>query len=144
MKPLLPPWPPSSDPSTPEQVRRRLAALKGRKDHFVAFAVTPENRPVGWVHAYLALRLQSDFFAEIGGMVVAQEIRGQGIGASLLAAVEKWARSKAAAKVRVRSNVIRSRAHGFYLQRGYRLGKTSNVFEKCLGDAIIRVEPSPR
>jgi GNAT superfamily N-acetyltransferase len=131
-------------PSSPEQVGRRLSALKGRQEHFVAFAVTPDNRPVGWAHAYLARRLQSDVFVEIGGMVVAQEIRGQGIGASLLAAVEVWARSKASAKVRVRSNVIRGRAHAFYLQCGYQQGKTTHVFEKRLDDAPTCAEPSSR
>ncbi|MEJ2038206.1 MAG: GNAT family N-acetyltransferase [Desulfosarcinaceae bacterium] len=119
-------------PSTPAQVRRRLAAIQGREEHFVILAVSPENRPVGWMHAFIALRLQSDLFAEIGGMVVAEEHRGRGIGARLLAAAEDWARSKAMAKVRVRSNVIRDRTHGFYLDRGYRQRKTAHVFEKTI------------
>ena len=119
-------------PSSPDQIRRRVADLEAREDHFVALALTPDNKPVGWVHGYLSLRLQSDSFAEIGGLVVAENHRGRGIGALLLGAVEEWARSKNLTKVRVRSNVIRGRAHGFYLQHGYRQGKTSHVFDKSL------------
>ena len=35
-------------------------------------------------------------------------------------------------KVRVRSNVVRERAHQFYLRAGYAIVKTSLVFEKSL------------
>lgn len=119
-------------PSTPEQIRRRWTALQGREEHFTAVAVLHDNRPVGWVHAFLALRLQSQLFAEIGGMVVAEDHRSGGIGAAMLRAVEAWARSKTVTRIRVRSNVIRARAHDFYLNHGYEQGKTSHVFEKRL------------
>jgi hypothetical protein len=34
---------------------------------------------VGWIHAFVAHGIESDAFAEIGGMVVSQKHRGIGI-----------------------------------------------------------------
>lgn len=119
-------------PSSAEAVARRLGELAGRSDHFVLVAVDEGEKPVGWVHAFVARRVESDTFVEVGGMVVSQSHRGQGIGTELLARAEQWAEGQGVGIVRLRSNVVRERAHVFYADRGYERTKTSFVFQKNL------------
>ena len=57
------------------------------------------------------------------------------IGAALLEEVEAWAwaRARGCAALRVRSNVVRERAHRFYRRAGFETIKTQHVFEKRIG-----------
>lgn len=87
---------------------------------------------VGWIDLSLEYHLQSAPAALIGGLVVADSARGQGIGRKLCLAAEDWARGCGVTRIRVRSNAIRERAHAFYLRDGYTRVKTSAVFEKTL------------
>ena len=121
-------------PSSVAQIRQRLAALDKREDHCILVAADEDNRPIGWIHAFIAWRLESGSFAEVGGLVVTETLRSQGIGAALLAAAEAWARAAGATAIRVRSNVVRRRTHGFYLDLGYQQGKTAHLFGKDLGN----------
>ena len=50
-----------------------------------------------------------------------------------VAAAEAWARERGCLAVRVRSNVVRERAHAFYRREGFREIKTQQVLEKELG-----------
>ena len=70
--------------------------------------------------------------AEVNGLVVDETARSRGGGAVLLAAAEKWARGKRCTSMSVRSNVLRERAHGFYLRNGYEHYKTQKAFRKGL------------
>jgi GNAT superfamily N-acetyltransferase len=87
---------------------------------------------VGWIDLSIEYHLQSEPVALIGGLVVAEAVRGQGIGRQLCQAAEAWARGRGMTRIRVRSNAIRERAHAFYLRDGYARVKTSAVFEKTL------------
>jgi GNAT superfamily N-acetyltransferase len=119
-------------PSSAQEVVERLSHFVGHEDHFVLVAVDDSDKPVGWIHAFLARRVESDAFAELGGMVVKEEHRGTGIGSQLLGLAEEWARSQEVRAMRVRSNVIRESAHDFYKHAGYKQTKTSHVFQKPL------------
>ena len=55
-----------------------------------------------------------------------------GAGAILLETAEKWACKMRCSGMSVRSNVIRERAHGFYLKNGYQHYKTQKAFRKAL------------
>jgi len=118
-------------PSTVPDVSRRLSQLQG-PEHFVLTAVAESGDLVGWIHACIVRRLESDSFVEVGGMVVADGHRGKGVGATLLAEAERWAAAASIGTIRVRCNVVRERAHGFYLRAGYAQSKTSYVFQKPL------------
>jgi len=88
---------------------------------------------VGWVEVVIETTVVSDTQAEILGMVVDERHRGGGVGSRLLEHAETWARERGAGRIRVRSNVVRERTHGFYLRRGYVESKRQIVFQKNLG-----------
>ena len=119
-------------PSSAQEIIERLSHFLDREDHFVLVATDNSDTPVGWIHAFVAHRVETDAFAEIGGMVVSEEHRGTGIGKQLLGKAEEWARSQKVRAIRVRSNVVRERAHDFYERAGYKQTKTSHVFQKPL------------
>jgi GNAT superfamily N-acetyltransferase len=68
----------------------------------------------------------------IGGLVVAEELRNQGIGGALLKYSEDWVKLHGLDTVLIRSNVVRQQAHEFYLGQGYLLMKNQRVFRKVL------------
>jgi GNAT superfamily N-acetyltransferase len=118
-------------PANRSDIEERLAALTGRRDHAVLVA-SDGGRVVGWVHVYGSVWVQSPPFAEVGGIVVAEDRRGRGVGEELLGAAETWARDRGYREMRVRSRDTRAGAHGFYLRRGYEVEKTSLTFHKAL------------
>ncbi len=114
-----------------EDLRDRIEELSRAADR-VAFAAVVDGQIVGWIDAAMERHLQSPASAVIGGLVVREDTRGLGVGKRLCLEVEEWARSKSVPLVRVRSQIKREDAHRFYLRDGYRMVKTSLVFEKLL------------
>jgi GNAT superfamily N-acetyltransferase len=115
-----------------DDLRDRIDELSRSADR-VAFAAVIGNQDgeiVGWIDAAMERHLQYAASAVIGGLVVREDMRGQGIGRRLCLEVEGWARSRSVSLVRVRSQIKREDAHRFYLRDGYRQVKTSLVFEK--------------
>ena len=120
-------------PSDEEQLRLRLARILGATLHsawVVEHTHEEETHVVGWMHAFVDLRLESDARAEIGGLVVDEDWRGRGVGSMLVEKASNWARQRGVDAVRVRSNVKRDDAHRFYLERGYAETKRQAVFDK--------------
>jgi GNAT superfamily N-acetyltransferase len=87
---------------------------------------------VGWAHVCQALSVEYPPLAELRGLVVDATLRSRGIGAALLGASERWAVARGLQELRVRSQVVRERAHRFYLDRGYTERKRQVVFVKPL------------
>jgi GNAT superfamily N-acetyltransferase len=110
----------------------RFENIHGEQGHIILVAADEKDVAVGWIHGRVVRWLESDPFVDVGGMVVADSSRGQGVGGRLLDEVENWARSLGHRRIRIRSNVVRERAHGFYTRLGYDKVKTSYVFEKTL------------
>ena len=81
---------------------------------------------VGWLHLFLARRLASANFYEIGGLVVTPEFRGRGIGRELVNHVSEIH----AGKIRVRCNEQRLESHQFYEAIGFSDTKLQRIFEK--------------
>ena len=121
-------------PSTADDIGRRLAQLEGDALRRV-FVAEAGGDVVGWVDVFVRRMLLIDSMAEVNGLVVADGFRGQGIGERLIQAAEEWALSVGCMGMRVRSNVIRERAHRFYTERqGYEVVKQQMVFGKTLKD----------
>lgn len=110
---------------SPEAIRRWILDAT---DHRVALVAESVGEIVGWVEAHELELLQSPRFLEIGGLVVAEGVRGQGIGRCLVEALIDWSRERSHTEIRVRSNVVRAGAHAFYKVLGFERQKTSHTY----------------
>lgn len=116
---------------TAADIARWIQAVAGVEEQ-VALVACVDGAVVGWIELSIERRLQTAPFALIGGLVVADGVRGRGIGRRLCGAAEDWARERGMEKLRVTSRSTRPDAHRFYLRDGYETVKTSMVFEKKL------------
>ena len=119
-------------PTTVREMARRLKVTLREKSGACFVAETKENGVVGWVHVSLTPLLEVEKRAEVNGLVVEEKVRSRGAGSRLLQVAEVWARKKHCKGVSLRSNVLRERAHGFYLRHGYEHYKTQKAFRKEL------------
>jgi GNAT superfamily N-acetyltransferase len=110
----------------------RLKEVLRKKNVACLVAETKERQVVGWVHVSVTALLEVERRAEVNGLVVDENARSQGAGRLLLEAAERWARKMRCKGVSVRSNVLRERAHTFYLRHEYEHYKTQKAFRKTL------------
>jgi GNAT superfamily N-acetyltransferase len=119
-------------PATADLILERLAFARQLGGHTL-FVAEKDGRVLAWMDLSISHHIQSGAYVEIGGLVVASDARGLGIGARLVHAAEAWARSQGIGTVLVRSQIAREDAHRFYLREGYERTKTSAVFQKRVG-----------
>ena len=120
-------------PAVADTLSQRLERVRDEGVGEVFVALDAHARVLGWTHVVPRLHLEESPFAELAGLVVGEGARGAGVGAALLSAAEQWARARGFAHFRVRSNVVRERAHRFYLREGFVERKRQVVFDKTLG-----------
>jgi GNAT superfamily N-acetyltransferase len=111
---------------------KRLKDVLKDRDGACFIAETKEHGVVGWVHVSTTPLIEVERRAEVNGLVVEETVRSRGAGWLLLDAGEKWAKKRGCKGMSVRSNVLRERAHGFYLRHGYEHYKTQKAFRKTL------------
>jgi GNAT superfamily N-acetyltransferase len=140
--------------STEEEIRQRLAALGCQErtndpgdsvntrnsggavsTNDTVLVAEDADGVVGWIHGFVARRVEAEPFVEVGGLVVDDGRRGEGIGSRLLECAEAWARDNGYHKIRIRSNTVRGQTRGFYEGRGYEVTKTQWIFDKVLDDS---------
>ena len=119
-------------PVKPEEIVQRLRKLQPASQHRALVAESPERGVIAWLHVSVEPLLEVELRAEVNGLVVADHERSRGAGAMLLRAAEAWARKRGCKNMSVRSNVMRERAHQFYLRNGYEHYKTQKAFRKAL------------
>ncbi len=119
-------------PSTAEQVESRLDEIRRDPRQRLRVAQAKDGTVAGWMHLAVTNAVESDPAVEIRGLVVEESWRSSGIGRRLIADAEAWARDEGVATLRARSNVIRERAHGFYLKLGFERVKSQHTFVKAL------------
>jgi len=119
-------------PSSASEIRVRLEIFLGVDDQVILVAESASGEVIGWVHIFEAQRLVDEPFAEVGGLIVAEGYQSAGVGAALLKTGEQWAQGRGLKVMRVRSNVVRERAHRFYERSGYQVIKSQRVFHKEL------------
>ena len=78
-------------PNTGAGTADRLHIVLETARHAVLVAETRELAIIGWIHVFGAPRVESDAFAELGGLVVAESSRGKGVGTQLVASAKRWA-----------------------------------------------------
>jgi len=134
---------------TSAEVADRLSRIL-RKDDQQFFIAEVDARVIGWVHAVLVEYVDAEAFVLIGGLVVDRDHRRLGIGRTLMAHAEAWARERGCAIVRLSSSMARAAAHRFYEGLGYVNIKTQYSFAKPLNEAatarvrqfVPRVDPA--
>lgn len=119
-------------PTPAMEMAKRLKRVLKDRDAACFVAETKERGVVGWVHVSMTPLIEVERRAEVNGLVVDETVRSQGAGWLLLDAGEKWAKKQGCTGMSVRSNVLRERAHGFYLRHGYEHYKTQKAFRKTL------------
>jgi GNAT superfamily N-acetyltransferase len=106
-------------PTTPTQMRERLAALTARLDYVTPVACW-NDQVVGLTGAFLHLAIEHDRpVARLTGLVVHQDWRGRGVGALLMKHLEEWAHQQGAMAITLTSADHRHEAHEFYRHIGY-------------------------
>jgi GNAT superfamily N-acetyltransferase len=118
-------------PATGQQIAKRFERIDGLSNQILLVA-DEEGQAVAWIHVAAHPYLENDASAEILGFVVAEGYRSRGIGKSLVASAEAWASALGCGMVRVRSRIVRDRAHAFYERNGFQRVKTQHCFEKEL------------
>ncbi len=134
-------------PAAEAAVAARFERLEHTPGNAV-FVACRREKVLGWIHVFVSLRLESDPFVEIGGLVVTEDARGQGLGARLVAAGEEWARGQGVARLRVRSRDGRLRTHQFYQGIGFERLKAQIVFSRGVAPAgeprqVVKRPPAP-
>jgi GNAT superfamily N-acetyltransferase len=117
--------------TTAREMRGRLRRIRPAAQNAILVAEFA-GKLIGWLHVSVNPLLEVPLRAEVNALIVDENHRGSGAGARLLAAAEIWARSKGCRNMSVRSNVVRDRAHKFYLRQGYQHYKTQKAFRKDL------------
>ena len=118
-------------PATESELARRLARVIPTPGHTVLVAVL-DGQPTGLAHGALLPLLEDEGSAHLLALVVDEAHRGHGIGGRLVAAIAAWAEVAGAARVVVRSNIVRTRTHAFYENLGFGRTKTQLNFTKPL------------
>jgi GNAT superfamily N-acetyltransferase len=119
-------------PTTARQMSARLKVALRSKEGACFVAEMKKVGVMGWIHVSVTPLLEVEKRAEVNGLVVDENARSGGAGAMLLRAGEEWAVKKGCVGMSVRSNVLRERAHGFYLRESYEHYKTQKAFRKAL------------
>jgi len=116
---------------TETDVAASLADLIPRPDHVVLVA-EDDGVVIAWGHGRINRHIEIERHVELVGLVVTRASRSQGIGSEIVRAIEQWAREQGERSLRVRSSIVRERAHKFYLREGYIELKQQKTFAKTL------------
>jgi len=118
-------------PATSQEIVQRMKRMRPAA-RYAVFVAESEKLVTGWLHVSVTPLLEVPLRAEVNGLVVDETQRSAGTGAKLLQAAERWAAKKGCKSMSVRSNVLRERAHEFYVRNGYEHYKTQKAFRKLL------------
>jgi GNAT superfamily N-acetyltransferase len=105
-------------PSTPEEIAARLRDVLARPEGAVLVAEV-DGAVAGWIQVVGVHSIETEPHALISGLVVHEARRSLGLGAALVRAAAEWAAGHDYRTLRVRSNIVRERAHAFYERLGF-------------------------
>ena len=110
-------------------IEKRISGILKNPDHCI-FVAEQNGIIIGWIHGLYSIRVESDAFIEIGGLIVDENKRRRGVGKQLVETVSLWAKSFNCSNIRVRCNIKRVESHKFYESIGFSLNKEQKVFDK--------------
>ncbi|HEM4291484.1 TPA: GNAT family N-acetyltransferase [Streptococcus suis] len=114
-----------------EQTKIQFERCSETNGHTILVFEDDETGQVsGYIHAQVYESLYSDTGLNILGLAVLPGHQGQGIGASLLKAVEQIAQKEGYLFIRLNSAESRLQAHLFYEKNGYHSDKMQKRFIK--------------
>lgn len=114
--------------ASPEDVRRRLQALRAWPDQEVLLAWRAAA-VVGLCQVQGVRLIASNGYAEVQALVVAAAHQRSGVGSALVRHAVQWARHRHYERIRLRSGVHREAAHRFYESLGFAMSRASYAFE---------------
>ena len=114
-----------------EKTKVRLSEIITSNDNCVFIAIV-NGIIIGWIHGFYTLRIESDPFVEIGGLVIDHNFRRKGIGKILVQKVIEWTKLKNGSSIRVRCNTIRIESHQFYSYNGFEEIKEQKIFSRSI------------
>ncbi|MFO0860994.1 MAG: GNAT family N-acetyltransferase [Phycisphaerales bacterium] len=114
-------------PVEPEVMKTRVLGCDG-VDRALVVAVVG-GRIVGCMEVAVMTAWESGRWSEIRGLVVLDGERSRGVGAALVGFAKEWTRGHGLASLRVRTNEIRTRTHGFYERLGFVKTKSQRVYD---------------
>jgi len=118
-------------PASAESTHSRLMRLLDSPTDLVLVAEGVEPvRMIGWIHSALSQHLESEYRAEITGLIVDGDFQRKGVGRGLVERAEAWAREQGVHEISVRCRTTRPDAHSFYETLGFAVTKTQVVFRK--------------
>lgn len=88
----------------------------------------------GYAHIGIAHDLIDADTAVVVSVIVREDRRRQGVGSRLIAAAETWARQSGRSRLLLRTNVVRTGAHAFFVALGYEGSSTQLEFIRHLSD----------
>lgn len=88
----------------------------------------------GYAHLRIAHDLVDAETAVVVSVIVREDRRRQGIGSRLIAAAETWARQSDRSRLLLRTDVVRTGAHAFFVALGYEGSSTQIEFIRPLSD----------
>lgn len=106
-------------PAEAHEIPARLHGLR-QDPRALAFVAAIEGRIVGLATAHVIDALHAATpVAMLTMLVVASDVRGQGIGREMVQHAERWATSHGAGRITLTSALHREAAHDFYKRLGY-------------------------
>jgi ribosomal protein S18 acetylase RimI-like enzyme len=113
---------------------RRIDRVLATENHFGAVA-EDHGKIVGLMHVYERPALEKPREAVVQSLIVDSKLRSMGIGRTLMAAAEAWARTNGLAHVVLHTRIDRDDAHTFYERLGYGWAATSHLMRKQIEGA---------
>jgi GNAT superfamily N-acetyltransferase len=114
--------------STKENMLHCLQGIRNNSDH-VVYVLLNGDQMIGWIHGIYSMRIESDPFVEIGGLVIDKEFRRHGLGKFLVNKIIEWSLFRNCHMIRVRCNIIRKEANVFYASIGFKEIKQQKVYD---------------
>lgn len=109
------------------ELAKRFEELTSLPNH--QLLVINDQGVKGWIHLEIVYDLIEEKKIEIKALVVDEKERRKGYGRQLVEAAREWAKTNLISTIYLSCNIIRDRAHSFYLREGFSKTKTSHFFE---------------